>query len=592
MDEAQRKIAESGAQMDTRPAYAEAAPGALAPFLTAPGSSDNPGASADSSGPLRRSWQQELPRWLATLDSERTRREYEKAVGYFFQTPGVPGMLEDLTFDLLLAYRGSLALRAERPFTATAHRRSEPSPRHSRIEAEPPEDGLAGHLAAHSGETDTEGPPLADSNGQTGHHTSIGAPLAPATVNIRLTALRQFLAHCSLWGHLPDLPPDRMRAALRRLRIERRRPYQILAEPEWADFLRAARGPGQAYWTTKPESNKGRADEGNRHLSTDQPPQHSDDSASRAATIATTPDGTLVGSWWGTPHAERKHREDEDAGSSKHIMHTHESDAVGVAMRSPARLTGARTAQRDHALLALALATGLRAIELCSLDLGDLEREWNAGREEWWLVLPDAKTKGQHGGRTLPLAPSLAATILEYAARTGRQWARAADRATPLFLSFHFAQHESPGLGERSKRAVRGRLSPQHVRRIVDRVERQWLAAQNGSAGTDNTRGEMAPDTRSISPHALRHSTAVALLEGNERSGRAPASVEHVRGWLGHFDIRTTQGYLAHLDARRHRRPFVLEPVEEPPTTRTNATQGGMRTDKGITEDDDNPNRA
>jgi integrase len=222
-------------------------------------------------------------------------------------------------------------------------------------------------------------------------------------------------------------------------------------------------------------------------------------------------------------------------------------------VRSRAGLTGARTARRDHALLALALATGLRAIELCALDLGDLAREWHAGGEEWWLVLPDAKTKGQRGGRTLPLAPALVETILAYARAGGRRWERAADRATPLFLSERHGQGPTADGGRRAP----GRLSPEQVRRIVDRVETQWLAGDGSARG--------AGEGRAISPHALRHSTAVALLEGNRRGGRAPASVEHVRGWLGHFDIRTTQGYLAHLDARRHRRPFALEPL--PPTT-------------------------
>jgi site-specific recombinase XerD len=92
-------------------------------------------------------------------------------------------------------------------------------------------------------------------------------------------------------------------------------------------------------------------------------------------------------------------------------------------------------------------------------------------------------------------------------------------------------------------------------------VETQWIAS---SAGEDLPQDVTVPgEGRAISPHALRHSTAVALLEGNEHNGRAPASVEHVRGWLGHFDIRTTQGYLAHLDARRNRRPYALQPAEE-----------------------------
>jgi len=92
-------------------------------------------------------------------------------------------------------------------------------------------------------------------------------------------------------------------------------------------------------------------------------------------------------------------------------------------------------------------------------------------------------------------------------------------------------------------------------------VEAQWLALREERAARGDTLS--AGETRAISTHALRHSTAVALLEGNAEAGRPPASVEHVRGWLGHFDIRTTQGYLAHLDARRHRRPFTLSPVSD-----------------------------
>ncbi len=62
--------------------------------------------------PGGRQWHDELPRWLASLNPGRTTREYEKAVAYFFQTPGVPQYVDDITFDLLLAYRGALALRA------------------------------------------------------------------------------------------------------------------------------------------------------------------------------------------------------------------------------------------------------------------------------------------------------------------------------------------------------------------------------------------------------------------------------------------------------------------------------------------------
>jgi site-specific recombinase XerD len=507
--------------------------------------------------PLPRTWRQELPRWLATLNSARTRREYEKAVLYFFLAPGIPEALEDLTHDLLLAYRGSLALRADRHLMAT---RGAGTGHVAASHAALPEPGeqLLPPRADHADPNEAESDVDAEPEGEKPRRADHAGPLAPATVNVRLTALRQFLTHCSLWGLLPQLTPERIRAALRRLSIERRRPYQILAEPEWAAFLRAAQAPAVRGPTdTAPEPANGHAIE-----PTAQP--------------EAAPEASGAESVWGIPRALRRRLAATQQEITRDAGHAPTSDPPTRAttplthrrpapVRSRAGLTGAHTAQRDHALLALALATGLRAIELCALDLGDLAREWHAGQEEWWLVLPDVKTKGQHGGRTLPLAPDLVRTLLEYVRGTGRHWEHAADRATPLFLSLR--QTRTDAGTELAPRALGRRLSTEQVRRIVDRVETQWLAAGAGHKSVSDG------DGRAISPHALRHSTAVALLEGNERSGRPPASVEHVRGWLGHFDIRTTQGYLAHLDARRQRRPFALQPAAEPDTAAAPASR-------------------
>jgi hypothetical protein len=55
-----------------------------------------------------------LARWLLTLNPGRTQDEYSKAVRYFFETPGAPQDIEALTPDLLQAYRGALAMRAQR----------------------------------------------------------------------------------------------------------------------------------------------------------------------------------------------------------------------------------------------------------------------------------------------------------------------------------------------------------------------------------------------------------------------------------------------------------------------------------------------
>jgi integrase len=543
-----------------------------------------------------RTWRQELPRWLATLNSHRTRREYEKAVLYFFLAPGVPEVLADLTFDLLLAYRGSLALRAEyqrsTAFSGSTAGRPVPlAPLTPGKDPRLPSGADPGTGPADEATDAADGDPAA--SGERHQDRSATGPLAPATVNVRLTALRQFLAHCSLWGLLPQLAPERVHAALRRLRIERRRPYQILAEPEWAPFLEAARAPAVPPPVPPPVAARpmGRdtsppdvpAQDAALHSAQDQFPLASAASSSFASSAgdlpplgASEPGGGPI-ALWGVPRSVRRRL----AAAQLTADDRHQSPVDNVAalagerasaaaragtqlpppVRSRAGLTGARTAQRDHALLALALATGLRAIELCALDLADVTREWHAGREEWWLVLPDAKTKGQHGGRTLPLAPALVQTLFDYVRNTSRQWERAADRATPLFLSRRRAQ---PGQDRaHSLPADRLRLSTEQVRRIVDRVETQWIATGAlSSAGQDQDVAGPG-EGRAISPHALRHSTAVALLQGNERSGRPPASVEHVRGWLGHFDIRTTQGYLAHLDARRARRPFALHPAEE-----------------------------
>jgi integrase len=425
-----------------------------------PAESDH--SSADPEADLPGGWRFEMQRWLATLNAGRTVREYQKAITYFFTTPGVPQRVADLTFDLLLAYRGALARRA------TAHAESMPT---RALRNAPTVPLLQGEIAG------SARPP---------------SILSPATCNIRLTALRQFLCHCRLFGSGLGMDGDHIRAALKRLKTERRRPYQILAEGEWQSFLAVAK-----------------------------------DSAAAAAPHRLAP---LTGPW-GRTHADILDLIPEGSGLARDAaVRQSRRDARSSAVRNHAGMTGAQTAQRDYALVALFLSTGLRAIELASLDVGDLSREWRGEVEEWWLILPDSKTKGQSGGRVIPLSGELLAVLQDYLHATGRDWKQEEDRQTPLFLSQRRCTH---------------RLSTSMIRLIIDRVEQQWLASGPG-------------DARKISPHALRHSVAIALLEGNETTGRPPASVEDVRGWLGHLDIRTTQGYLAHLDARRTRRRFTL----------------------------------
>lgn len=458
-----------------------------------------------------RPWRAEMARWLLTLNPGRTQDEYAKAVRYFFETNGVPQDLEDLTADLLLAYRGALAMRAERPHTRRPSHRAP-------VQAAARWKGLwgqAGQARTLPGDEASDMPPESRRPG----------PLAPATVNIRLTALRQFLRFAALRQPIASLTTERIQMALRRLPIERRRPYQILSEEEWPAFLAVARLPLE---------------------SPEKPPERSP-SAHAPAIAAVSP--------WGRTRAARERARLEQAPFQGQTVDGGEADSgaplphAGPSRSGGARdgRTGARTSLRDYALVALALMTGLRAIELSLLDVGDLTRERRHGRDEWWLTLPDEKTKGQRGGRTLPLAPELMAALLNYIASTARSLHSAADRATPLFLAL--PRGPRPAASARMHR-----LRPEQIRSVINRIETQWIARQHEGAGP-------GAETRRISPHALRHSAAIALLKGNESSGRPPASVEHVRGWLGHFDIRTTQRYLDHLNSREERRRFTISPV-------------------------------
>lgn len=485
-------------------------------------SADEPNGQQDDPPPQgvpAQHWRSTLNRWLLTLNPGRTQDEYEKAVRYFFETPGVPQTLDAISFDLLLAYRGSLAMRADR------RRRSVPRRKTTSFERlGTRQEPLWTANALGSGQSN-------DSNANNGARRAAQpasarqGPLSPATVNIRLTALRQCLLFAIDQGLLPALSPDRVRSALRRLRNERRRPYQILAEEEWSDFLEAA-------------------------LTNAVTP----DPASPAESVE-QPRPQLERSPWGKTRAQREHV-------------TRADEAEPVSPSSHDGRTGVRTGQRDHALISLALATGLRAIELSLLDVGDLVTERRRGHAEWWLALPDEKTKGQRGGRSLPLAPELVATLLDYIRSTGRSWENPEHRQTPLFLAL--ARGRTPANAATLTQAVMlphdeperryRRLRTEQIRGVIHRVEAQWLAQRRAAEAEAGDDGAMVRETRHISPHALRHSAAIALLLGDEASERPPASVEHVRGWLGHFDIRTTQRYLDHIESRDQRRRFAIRP--------------------------------
>ena len=177
----------------------------------------------------------------------------------------------------------------------------------------------------------------------------------------------------------------------------------------------------------------------------------------------------------------------------------------------------AQYAQRDLVIITVALATGLRAAELAELNVGDLYETSGA----WWL---DVRYGKGNKRRRVELAAEDAALVIEYIGSTGRNFAAAADRALPLWISRRMRTDS----GER-------RPTANHIRRIVDSV-----------ADLAQARGELSPGKR-ISPHALRHTFAISLLKGDVIEGRRPATIVEVQFRLGHSDLGATKRYVEHL---------------------------------------------
>ena len=190
---------------------------------------------------------------------------------------------------------------------------------------------------------------------------------------------------------------------------------------------------------------------------------------------------------------------------------------IDALLTAPDRSTW--TGRRDHALLLVAVQTGLRASELASLRCDDL----NLGAG--WVR---CEGKGRKE-RCTPLS-RVARQVL-------RVWLRelGGDPAGPLFPSRN---------GGHLTRSAIWRLVVKHTATARGRCPS--LAAKN------------------ITPHTLRHTAAMRLL-------RAPAPVDTatIALWLGHETLDSTNKYL-HADMELKRRALDR-------TTPTNAKPGRYR---------------
>lgn len=166
--------------------------------------------------------------------------------------------------------------------------------------------------------------------------------------------------------------------------------------------------------------------------------------------------------------------------------------ARGAAERDPVAL-------RDHLLLELLYATGIRVSELCGLDVDDVDD----ARRTLRVLGKGAKE------RTVVFGAPAAAALDAW--RTDGRPHLAVAGSPPALL-----------LGARG-----GRLDPRIARAVV-----------HDAAGS-------VPGAPDIAPHGLRHSAATHLLEGG-------ADLRSVQELLGHASPATTQLY-THVTADRLR---------------------------------------
>lgn len=204
--------------------------------------------------------------------------------------------------------------------------------------------------------------------------------------------------------------------------------------------------------------------------------------AHRVGLLATDPGPRL--------HTPRNHRELPSVPRADEVEALLHAAGSGAAEGDP-------VAVRDHALLELLYATGVRVAELCGLDLSDVDE---SGRT--------LRVVGKGNRERIVVFGVPAAQALRRWIQEGRPALARPDSPPALFLG------------------VRGsRLDPRVARRVVH----QAISAVPG-----------APD---VGPHGLRHAAATHMLERG-------ADLRYVQELLGHAKLSSTQLY-THVTVER-----------------------------------------
>ncbi len=153
---------------------------------------------------------------------------------------------------------------------------------------------------------------------------------------------------------------------------------------------------------------------------------------------------------------------------------------------------------RDKAMLELLYATGIRVSELINLNIKDIN-----------LRAGVLYCQGNKGMRTIPVYPSAIVAVSDYIFRM-RDLIADPESGDALFVNLNGS-----------------RLTRQGFWKIV-----KSYAVEAGI-------------TKEITPHTLRHSFAMHLLQNG-------ASVKDIQTMMGHADISSTQVYVQLLDLDNH----------------------------------------
>ncbi len=199
--------------------------------------------------------------------------------------------------------------------------------------------------------------------------------------------------------------------------------------------------------------------------------------------------------------------------TTRPIVNYLNQDELGVLLDAPDRATP--LGRRDHTLILFLARTGARVSEACDVNVADLQLTWPR----------QVLLRGKGGKeRAVPLSENTAQQLESLCNERGLT----AGSETPVFVNARGQRLTRHGVTHVIKRAVA-------------------VAA------------EVKPDlaTKSVSPHTLRHTNAMHLLQSG-------VDLTTIQSWLGHASVNTTHHY-AEADLEMKRR--ALNQCNEPETT-------------------------